>query len=342
MATEPAPAKAGDCYCYLPLYVFCGRHLLAAKLRKADTDASAGAKEEASRIVAHIRSRWPDTSIVLRADSGFAREEPMSWCEANGVDYVFGLVRNARLVKEIEAELAEAEAEARETGRPARRFKDFHWSTRDSWSRRRRVTAKAEWTHGEANPRFVVTSLFPGRAEARSLYEDIYCARGDMENRIKEAQGDLFADRTSARGMRANQLRLWFAAMAYVLLCALRRIALQGAALASACCATIRLRLLKIGARISISARRIRLAMASGFPLQEISAAAHGKLAAAIRARPNRQRQPAYLASTPRRSGYVLRLQKNTRRSSSRPQTLNPKSKPQRSARQVDAVRNPG
>ena len=272
-----------DCYCYLPLYVFCGRHLLAAKLRKADIDASAGAKEEACRIVAHIRGRWPRTRIVLRADSGFAREELMNWCENNGVDYVFGLARNARLVKEIEAELAEAERDAGETGKPARRFKDFLWSTRDSWSLRRRVIGKAEWTHGEANPRFIVTSLDAGRAEARHLYEDIYCARGDMENRIKEAQGDLFADRTSARSLRATQLRLWFAAMAYVLLCALRRIALQGSILASACCATIRLRLLKIGARISLSARRIRIAMASGFPLHEIFAAAHGKLAAAIR-----------------------------------------------------------
>lgn len=272
-----------DCYCYLPLYVFCGRHLLAAKLRKADIDASAGATEEAERIVARIRERWPDTRIVLRADSGFAREELMKWCEQANVDYIFGLARNARLVQEIAPEMAEAEAEARQTGKPARRFKEFQWTTLKSWSARRRVIAKAEWLGDKANPRFIVTSLASGHAAARTLYEDIYCARGDMENRIKEAQGDLFADRTSAQSMRANQLRLWFAAMAYVLLCALRRIALQGSALASACCATIRLRLLKIGARVSLSARRIRIAMASGFPLQDIFAAAHGKLAAAIR-----------------------------------------------------------
>jgi hypothetical protein len=273
-----------DCYCYLPLYVFCGRHLLAAKLRKADIDASAGATHEACRIVAHIRGRWPDTRIVFRADSGFARDELMSWCEANGVDYVFGLARNVRLAKEIEAELAEAEGNAKATGKPARRFKDFLWSTRDSWSRQRRVVAKAEWTGGKANPRFIVTSLTSERAEARHLYEDVYCARGDMENRIKEAQGDLFGERTSARSMRANQLRLWFTAMAYVLLCALRRIALHGTALANAGCATIRLRLLKIGARVSVSTRRIRIAMASGFPLKQVFAAAHNKLAAANRA----------------------------------------------------------
>jgi hypothetical protein len=267
-----------DGYCYLPLYIFCGRHLLAAKLRRADIDASAGAVEEVARIVAQIRSRWPQTRILLRADSGFARDPLMAWCEGNRVDYVFGLARNTRLVGEIAAELAEAEAEARQTGRPARRFKDFWWSTRDSWSRRRRVIAKAEWTQGEANPRFIVTSLKRRQSAARHLYEQVYCARGDMENRIKEAQGDLFADRTSAATMRANQLRLWLASMAYVLICALRRIGLPHTQFAEATCGTIRLKLLKIGALVRISVRRVKFAMASGCPWQAEWALAHARL----------------------------------------------------------------
>ena len=208
-----------DCYCYLPLYVFCGRHLLAAKLRKADIDASSGAVEEIARIVAQLRASWPNVRILLRADSGFAREALMAWCEANRVDYLFGLARNARLAAMIETELAAAKSAAEASGKPARRFKEFPWSTLDSWSRERRVVAKAEWTQGEANPRFVVTSLKPEEAGARHLYEKLYCARGDMENRIKECQLDLFADRTSAATMRANQLRLWFASFAYVLFC---------------------------------------------------------------------------------------------------------------------------
>jgi Transposase DDE domain group 1 len=255
-----------DCYCYLPLYVFCGRHLLGAKLRPSDIDASAGSVAEIERIVRQIRTRWPHVRILLRADSGFAREALMAWCEETRVDYVFGLARNARLVAMIEAELAAAKAIADNTGRPARRFKDFQWSTLDSWSRRRRVIAKAEWTKDEANPRFIVTSLKRAEAGARHLYEDIYCARGEMENRIKECQLDLYADRTSAATMRANQLRLWFASMAYVLICALRRIGLAETIFADATCGTIRLKLLKIGALVRISVRRIRIAMASACP----------------------------------------------------------------------------
>jgi Transposase DDE domain group 1 len=273
-----------DCYCYLPLYVFCGGHLLAAKQRQANSDASAGAREEAERIVAHIRTAWPSTRIILRADSGFAREELMAWCEANGVDYLFGLARNARLAQQIEAEMTAAEAGARATGKPARRFKDFQWTTRKSWSRERRVVAKAEWLGDKANPRFVVTSLAPDRAQAQYLYEDLYCARGDMENRIKEAQGDLFGQRTSTRSFQANQLRLWFSAMAYVLLQAFKRIALRKTKLANAAPGTIRLKLLKIGAQITVSLRRIKIAMAAGFPLKETFAAAHRHLAAAARA----------------------------------------------------------
>jgi hypothetical protein len=273
-----------DCYCYLPLYVFCGRHLLAAKLRRSAIDASAGSVEEVARIVRQIRARWPHVRILLRADSGFARETLMAWCEENRVDYVFGLARNTRLVAMIEDELAAARATAEKSGQPARRFKDFHWSTLDSWSRRRRVIAKAEWTSGEANPRFVVTSLKRTETGARELYEDIYCARGDMENRIKECQLDLYADRTSAATMRANQLRLWFASMAYVLICALRRIALAETAFADATCGTIRLKLLKIGALVRISVRRIKIAMASACPAAEAWGRAARRLVDAAKA----------------------------------------------------------
>ena len=269
-----------DCYCYLPLYVFCGRHLLAAKLRPANIDGSAGAIAEVARLVAQIRERWPTVGILLRADSGFAREALMAWCENNAVEYLFGLARNTRLVAEIEAELAAAAELSQKSGTPARRFKDFTWTTRDSWSRERRVVAKAEWTGGEANPRFVVTSLSREGHEGRHLYEKLYCARGDMENRIKECQLDLFADRTSSRTMRANQLRLWFASMAYVLVCALRRIALTHTQFARASCGTIRLKLLKIGALVRTSVRRIKLAMPSAFAYQAEYRAAHAALTA--------------------------------------------------------------
>jgi len=274
-----------DCYCYLPLYVFCGRHLLVAKLRRADIDAAAGAVEEVARVVARIRARWPRTRILLRADSGFAREDLMAWCEANGVDFVLGLQKNERLIAAIKDELAQAEAKSRRTGRPERRFKSFMWTTRASWSRRRRVVAKAEWTKGEANPRFVVTSLRRDECKATYLYEKDYCARGDMENRIKECQLDLYADRTSAATMRANQLRLWFHSMAYVLLCALRRIGLHDTEFAQASCGTIRLKLLKIGALVRISVRRIKIAMASACPAAQDWGRAAIRLALAALAR---------------------------------------------------------
>lgn len=272
-----------DRYCYLPLYVFCGRHLLASKLRRSNIDGAAGSVEEIARIVAHIRARWPKVRILLRADSGFAREALMAWCEDNRVDYLFGLARTARLVEQIEAELAIAEKRSTRTGKPARRFRDFMWATRDSWSRRRRVVAKAEWTRGEANPRFVVTSLTRASCKARYLYERVYCARGEMENRIKECQGDLFADRTSTATMRANQLRLWLASAAYVLLCALRRIGLGNTQFAQATCGSIRLKLLKIGALVRISVRRIKIAMASAFPYQDEYRSAYVFLGQAVR-----------------------------------------------------------
>src|ERR1700737_748559 len=274
-----------DCYCYLPLYVFCGRHLLLAKLRPSDIDAAAGSVEAIERIVRQIRARWPYVRILLRADSGFAREALMAWSEENHVDYVFGRARNARLVAMIEQQLAAARAPAEQTGQPARRFKDFQWSTLGSWSHRRRVVAKAEWTQGEANPRFVVTSLARDECKAKHLYEKVYCARGDMENRIKECQLDLYADRTSTATMRANQLRLWFYSMAYILLCATRRIGLHDTEFAKATCGTIRLKLLKIGALVRVSVRRIKVAMASGCPAAQVWGLAATRLAAAANAR---------------------------------------------------------
>jgi hypothetical protein len=228
-----------DCYCYLPLDVFCGRHLLAAKLRRSNIDGAAGAIEEVARSVAQIRRHWPRVRILLRGDSGFAREALMRWCEANRVDFLFGLARNERLEEAIKAELMTATLESIRTGRPARCFKDFTWSTLDSWSHSRRVIGKAEVTRGDANPRFVVTSLKPKEVGARYLYETVYYARGEMENRIKECQLDLFADRTSTATVRANQLRL--ASMADVLLCAMRLIGLAHTQFAEATCGTIRL-----------------------------------------------------------------------------------------------------
>jgi hypothetical protein len=230
--------------------------------------------------------------ILLRAASGFAREALMVWCENHGVDFLFGLAKNSRLVAEIEGELAQAAEQSRRTEKPARRFKDFIWRTRDSWSRERRVVAKAEWTGGAANPRFVVTSLAREEHEARHLYETLYCARGEMENRIKECQLDLYADRTpvqargrlSAHTMRANQLRLWFASMAYVLICALRRIGLTHTQFARASCGTIRLKLLKIGALVRTSVRRIKLAMPTAFPYQAEYRAAYSALTATVAA----------------------------------------------------------
>ena len=267
-----------DCYCYLPLYIFCGKHLLAAKLRRADIDGAAGAREEVARIVARIRARWPRTRIVVRADSGFAREDLMAWCEANRVDYLLGLAKNARLLAEMTAELAQAKAAFEASAEPARRFKDFTYRTLDSWSRSRRVVGKAEHLAKGANPRFVVTSLKKAKIAARALYEDLYCARGEMENRIKECQLDLFADRTSAKTMRANQLRLWFSSFAYVLIEALRRLALKHTRLENATCGSIRLKLLKIGARVRVSVRRILVSMASAHPYQNEFALAHARL----------------------------------------------------------------
>jgi len=257
-------------YCYLPLYIFAGEHLLAAKLRKSDIDGSAGSVEELERIVGQIRERWPVVQIVIRGDSGFCREELMVWCESNKVDYVLGLAKNDRLKKEIEDELAKAKAEYEKTGKEAREFKDFQYQTLTSWSRERRVVGKAEHLAKGANPRFVVTTLRMEDYDARRLYEKEYCARGEMENRIKEQQIDLFADRTSTATMRANQLRLWFSSFAYVLMSELRRIGLKGTEMEHAQSGTMRTKLLKIGAQVKISVRRVLIAMASGCPYARI------------------------------------------------------------------------
>jgi len=272
-----------DHYCYLPLYIFSGEHLLVAKLRRANLDGAAGAREEVERVIRQIRARWPSVRIILRADSGFARDELMSWCEQHAVDYVFGLARNSRLERAIGAELQAAAQESGATHRPARRFKELVYSTRKSWSRPRRVVGKAEQTGDKANPRFVVTSLSMQDFPARALYENLYCARGEMENRIKEAQLDLFADRLSTATFRANQLRLWLASAAYVLMHTLRRVGLAGTALARACANTIRLRLLKIGAVVTVSVRRVKLAMSSACPNQREFIAAFHALGAAAR-----------------------------------------------------------
>jgi Transposase DDE domain group 1 len=266
------------CHCYLPLYVFCGRELLLAKLRPSNMDASAGAREEIAWIVAQIRASWPDVAIWLRADSGFCREDLMAWCEENGVEYVFGLAKNPRLEALIADELAEAASKAAGSGKPERIFKELRYQTRKSWSRERRVVAKAEHLPKGANPRFIVTSLTSEAAAAKGLYEKIYCARGEMENRIKECQLDLFADRTSAASLRANQLRLWFASLAYVLVTALRRLALAGTELAQATAGTIRLKLLKLGALVTVSVRRIKIAIASACPLKGVFFHAHRRL----------------------------------------------------------------
>lgn len=271
-------------YCYLPLYIFAGDFLLCAKLRKSDIDASAGAQEEVERIVARIRARWPKTRVVLRADSGFARDALMAWCENNDVDFIFGLARNGRLEEMIAADLAlvrNVSLTERE-GAPVRAYRELRYRTLDSWTRERRVVAKAEWLGDKDNPRFVVTSLGTDDSEARPLYEELYCARGDMENRIKEQQLDLFADRTSAHTMRANQLRLWFASVAYVLINLLRHFGLRGSELERAQAGTIRLRLLKVAAIVRVSVRRVVLSLSAAAPVRQLFARIAAQLAEAL------------------------------------------------------------
>jgi hypothetical protein len=272
------------CYCYLPLYIFSDDgYPLWAQLRRSNIDAAAGSKEAVARIVELIRQRWGKVKILLRADSGFAREELMAWCESNQVDYVFGLAKNPRLIREIEEALEQVHRQFEQTGKPARSFCDFSYITLRSWSRQRRVVGKAEHLAKGSNPRFIVTSLSVSDYPARDLYEQTYCRRGDMENRIKEQQLALFADRTSSHKMKANQLRLWFSTAAYLLIHQLRRLGLKGTSMARAQCDTIRLKLLKIGAQIKISVRRILISLATGYPYERIFAQVYRNL---IRAGP--------------------------------------------------------
>lgn len=263
-----------DSYCFLPLYIFCGEHLLCAKLRPSDIDGAAGSVKQLAKIVERIRRRWPQVRIIVRGDSGFCRENLMTWCEANDVDYVLGLAKNARLLRILGRELHEAKLQYEATGQASRVFKDFAYRTQTSWRRERRVVGKAEHLSKGSNPRFIVSSLSLQELDARALYEDTYCARGEMENRIKEQQLCLFADRTSCATMRANQLRLWLSSVAYTLLAALRQFALQGTEMAKARCDTIRLKLLKLGAVVRTTVRRVWISLSESSPYHQVFAQA--------------------------------------------------------------------
>lgn len=259
-----------DCYCYLPFYIFWGCDPLCARLRPSNIDASLGAKEEVERIVFQIRKTWPNAWIVLRGDGDFCRETLMSWCENHQVDFVFGMSRNSRLQRRTRKALEKAKRKYLITGKSARIYRSFSWRTLKSWSRKRRVVAKAEYLPKGSNLRFVVTSLSSKKYTAKSLYEDLYCARGDMENRIKEQQLDLFADRTSSHTMRANQLRLYLATFAYILINALREWGMKETEMEKAQAGTIRLKLFKIGALIKVSVRRVWAHMSSGYAYQDL------------------------------------------------------------------------
>jgi Transposase DDE domain group 1 len=267
-----------DHYCYLPLYIFSGQHLLCARLGCTNIDGSAGSLTEIQRMVEQIRRHWPQVRITLRADSGFCRDELMSWCEDQGLDYVFGFARNQRLRTLAADALAQAARQWERTGQPARVFVEFSYETvSGSWSRPRRVVAKAEHIDGKENPRYLVSSLSAAAWPAQKLYEELYCARGDMENRIKE-QFTLFADRVSAESIRANQLRLYLSAMAYLLVCGLRRLGRQATELATAQAATIRLRLLKIGALVRVTMRRVWISRPRSYPWPDLCLHAHRAL----------------------------------------------------------------
>ena len=256
-----------DCYCYLPLYIFCGDHLLCARLRPSNIDGASGSVEDLERIILRIRTSWPEVRIIVRGDSGFCREEIMTWCEDNGVDFILGLAKNSRLQNILAPTLKYAGFIHRMFGVSTRYFDDFQYKTLKSWRRERRVVGKAEYLSKGGNPRFVVTSLRGEEYRARELYEELYCARGDMENRIKEQQLCLFADRTSTGKIQANQIRLTFSSVAYLLVSALRRIGLKGTSLEKAQCDTIRLKLFKVGAQIRVTVRKVWIKMAAGYPL---------------------------------------------------------------------------
>ena len=276
-------------YCYLPLYITCDKHVLCSRLRTADSDAAEGALDEIKRVVGQVRAAWPSTRITLRGDSGFCRDAIMSWCEAENVDYVLGLARNSRLTQRISKAMHKSRRRCAVTKEASTRFRDFVYRTRTSWSRSRRVVGKAEWLPGPggANPRFVVTNIDKRQIRTKELYKELYCGRGDMENRIKDQQLWLFSDRTSSNTMRANQLRVYFSAFAGTLMQIVQRIGLRGTALSKARIDTVRSRLLKLAGRVTVSVRRIRLSFASAFPMQEVYRQALANLrAAAMRAPP--------------------------------------------------------
>src|SRR5262245_13582916 len=258
-----------DAYCYLPLYIFCGDPPLLALLRPSDIDNAAGVLKHLTRIIARLRACWPGVSILVRGDRGFCREHLMRWCEAHGVDFLFGLAKNARLLRELGPALEQAQQQFTHTGQAARVFHEFAYRTHESWSRERRVVGKAEHLAKGPNPRFVVSSLTTAAFVGQALYEQEYCGRGDMENRIKEQQLMLFASRVSCQTMRANQVRLCLATVAYVLLRALREHGLAQTELAQAQCDTIRVKLLKIGAVIRVSVRRVIVSLSEAYPLRE-------------------------------------------------------------------------
>ena len=268
------------CYCYLPLYIFCGDFPLCAMLRPSSIDGASGTVEQLERIVPQLRERWPEVRIIIRADSGFAREAIMAWCEANDVDFVLGLARNSRLEEKLEEPMERMRERVARTKEAARTYREFRYRTQKTWSRSRRVVGKAERLVGKDNPRFVVTSLSPKEWGKRALYEELYCARGDMENRIKEQQLDMFADRTSTGTMRGNQIRLWLSTLAYVLMATMRRVGLHSTRMERAQCGTIRCQLLKIPARMTVSVRRVALSLSSIFPLKELFAVALDRLRA--------------------------------------------------------------
>lgn len=262
--------KYYDSYCYLPLYIFCGDELLCSRLQTAKEDAAINSVEEISRLVTQIRQRWPRVKILVRGDGGFCRDDLMSWCEENRVDYLLGLPKNSRLLQELKLDQVLVKMAHQLTGKSVRAFREFRYRTRKSWSRERRVIGKAVHSDQGDNPRFVVTTLGRRHYKPRKLYEQIYCARGEMENRIKEQQLDLFADRTSTHHLRSNQLRLYFTSFAYVLMQALRRIGLKGTKMARAQAGTIRLKLLKLAGRITVSVRRVRLYLNDNYPYQTL------------------------------------------------------------------------
>ena len=273
-------------YCYLPLYIVSGKHVLTARLRPSNIDASAGTIEELAPVVARIRARWPQVPIWIRADAGFCRDDIMAWCEAQGLHYIIGMPRNARLQRIVEEAMQQSQATCEASGQPSRRFRSFEYRTKDSWSCARRVIAKAEWLPGPRgyNARFVVTNFSEDAYDARTLNEDLYCARGDMENRLKEQQQTLFADRTSASMMQSNQLRLYFSTVANTLMTIIKTVGLQGTAMAQAQCTTIRVRLLKIAALAVVSVRRVRLFLPEAYPWQQLFARVLSNLRGAVHA----------------------------------------------------------